>query len=704
MNKPIRQSERMNRRVWSEQASIGISAMLAGSQVSANSYGADVKAPLNRYPRMLHDWYGGIVHQVTRNHDALIDGLKTKADAEKYVETVRMKIRHCFGEEPPRTPLNSKVTGVVERDGYRIEKVVFESRPGFPVTANLYIPTRSEGRFPGVVGSCGHSMNGKAAEAYQAFSQGLARLGFVCFVFDPIGQGERFQYEVKEGKSVIGAGVNEHLHAGNQQFLVGEFFGSWRAWDGIRALDYLLTRKEVDPNRVGITGNSGGGTLSTWLCGLDRRWTMAAPACFITSFQNNFDNELPADTEQCPPQALALGLDHCDFLVAMAPKPVIILAKEKDFFDVRGAEKAYEQLKKIYRLLGAEENIALFVGPTDHGYSKENREAMYSWFITASNLEKSRYDLQPILGGELKASRKFSFIKEPSLVVEKDDTLWCTTEGQVANSDKVATVFTATREKSRLLSSNRPTLTSEQLITNVKEVLRLPVLPTEPPDYRIWSYLTNRNYPAKFGIGYSIVTELGIESVVYHLAKERLSSRPHNRGPNATLYVSDLSSDNELRSETLLKDLIADDSVELYCCDVRGTGESQPDTCGEGSFLKAYGSEYFYSIHGLMLNRPLLGGKTFDLLRVLQWLQSIGYQSVHLVAKGRGTLPATFAGLISPLVRQVTLSNSLSSFSAIAEAEYYELPLVSILPNVLASFDLPECYRELEVKKLKRMD
>src|SRR4029077_7097729 len=193
-------------------------------------------------------------------------------------------------------------------------------------------------------------------------------LGYVALIHDPIGQGERLQYINDNLKPRHGIGVSEHLYAGNQQYLVGEFFGAWEAWDGIRALDYLLTRKEVDPNHVGITGNSGGGTLSTWLIGLDRRWTMGAPACFPTTMRRNLENELPQDTEQCPPRAIALGLDHADFLAAMAPKPVVILAKEKDYFDVRGAEEAYARLKRLYGLLGAEANVKLFVGPTGHGY------------------------------------------------------------------------------------------------------------------------------------------------------------------------------------------------------------------------------------------------------------------------------------------------------------------------------------------------
>ncbi|NDD99963.1 hypothetical protein EB008_06735, partial [bacterium] len=360
----------------------------------------------NHFPRMVHDYLGRRVRESDRANIAGISKLKSKEDAQQYVLSVRKKIQTCFGSFPAKTPLNARVTGKVERDAYTIEKVLFESRPNFLVSANLYLPKGKKYPLPGVVGSCGHSLNGKAADAYQAFCQGLATMGYVVLIFDPIGQGERVQYGHVEQSKRPRIGVGEHLHGGNQQLLVGEFFGTWRAWDGIRALDYLLTRPEVDPNKVGVTGNSGGGTMTTWLCGVEQRWSMAAPACFVTTFRRNFENELPADSEQCPPRALALNLDHADFLAALAPKPIVILAKEKDFFDVRGSEEAYEKLKKLYSLLGAPENIKLCTGPTEHGYSIENRESMYQWF---NGITKTS-DLQ----------------KEPKVVVEKDETLWCT--------------------------------------------------------------------------------------------------------------------------------------------------------------------------------------------------------------------------------------------------------------------------------------
>ena len=127
---------------------------------------------------------------------------------------------------PEKTPLNAKVTGTVDRDAYTIEKVIFESRPRFYVTANLYLPKGAKVRDRAWSVRAATRLTARAEPAYQSFAQGLARMGYVVLIFDPIGQGERLQYGHVEKPERPGVGVGEHLLAGNQQFLVGEFFGS----------------------------------------------------------------------------------------------------------------------------------------------------------------------------------------------------------------------------------------------------------------------------------------------------------------------------------------------------------------------------------------------------------------------------------------------------------------------------------------------
>lgn len=658
----------------------------AGAAPAAEKKAAAAQAavtPLNRFPRMVQEYFVKQVSAAEQLGEKRRNALNSKADAEAYVRDVREKIQQCFGPWPEKTPLNPRITGVLERDTYRVEKVIFESRPGFPVTANFYLPKGRNTPAPGVVGSCGHSVEGKAAVAYQSFAQGLARQGYACLIFDPIGQGERLQYVNEQFKPRHGVGTSEHLYAGAQQFLVGEFFGSWRAWDGIRALDYLLTRPEVDPKHLGITGNSGGGTMTTWLCGVENRWTMAAPSCFVTTFLRNMENELPADTEQCPPHVLTFGLDHSDFLAAMAPKPVVILAKEKDFFDVRGSEEAYQRLKRLYALLGAEENISLFTGPTAHGFTQENREAMYQWFNRATGVSDAK--------------------TEPELAIEKEQDLWCTAHGQVAEL-KPRTVFSFTEASAHDLAKKRGKVPADELRRRVTEILKL--TPSKGvPEYRILRPMSGRKYPKKYAGSYAVETEPGLFTIVYRLSDEQVVSRPA-RGPRqAILYVSHLSADAELREEALLGELVqAAPDAAFYACDIRGTGESQPNTAGSNTFHNPYGSDYFYAIHSIMLSRPYVGQKTHDVLRVIDWLVANGHEEIHLVGKGRGAFPATFAALLSDKVTEVTLKNALTSYSAIAESEEYNWTLSTFVPSVLTKFDLPDCYAALAGKKLRQIE
>jgi dienelactone hydrolase len=662
-------------------AALGAELPAYAMQAARTTDGAPL-APLNRFPRMVQEFFVARENEVHRQRLKRLAELSTKADAEAYVQAVRLKIRDSFGPHPEKTPLNPRVTKTVERDAYRIENVIFESRPGFLVSANLYIPKGRTVPLPGVVASCGHSDNGKAIDTYQAFCQGLARLGYVVLIFDPIGQGERLQYVDANWKPMRGTGTGEHNYTGKQQVLVDERFCMWRAWDGIRALDYLMTRKEVDGRHLGITGNSGGGTMTTWLCGVEQRWTMAAPSCFVTEFRRNMENELAADPEQCPPKALALGLDHEDFLAALAPKPIIILAKEKDYFDARGNEAAYHRLKRLYRLLGAEENIAYFVGPTYHGYSQENREAMYRWFNRCTGISDAR--------------------TEPKLVMEKEEALRCTPHGQVAELQSKP-IFSFTQEKSRALAARRLDLDGAALPQTVAEVLRLPQR-VGTPEFRILRPLPDRKYPLRHALPYMVETDPGVHAIVYRLTAQPLLSRPPRETSKAILYVSHASADDELRSEPLIKDLIqSDPTAAFYTCDVRGVGDSEPQTTSLND-RGEYSTDYFYSSHANMLDYPYVGQRTFDVLRVLDWLNAWGYGQVHLAARGYGALPATFAALLSDHVVQVTLKHALKSYTEVAEARDYDWPLSALPPAVLSSFDLPDCYRELKRKNLKLLE
>ncbi len=674
-----------SRRELLQTSAAGFTGAIWAERLFAQQGGASAPglAPLNRFPRMMQEYIGAKVAEAERQSIARLAALKTKEEAEAHVKQTRARIADCFGPFPERTPLKPRVTGVVERDAYKIEKVIFESRPNLLVTANLYVPKGRKFPLPGVVGSCGHSVNGKAAEAYQSFAQGLARQGYVVLIFDPIGQGERLQYpDDDHTKSEVGAGVGEHLLCGNQQFLIGENFGAWRCWDGMRALDYLLTREEVDPKHVGITGNSGGGTMTMWLCGVEPRWTMAAPSCAVTTFRRNFDNELPTDTEQMPPLALKHGLEHGDFLSAMAPKPVVIIAAEKDFFDVRGSIETYERLRPLWRLLGAEQNLRLFIGPNEHGYTQPNREAMYGFFNEQTRIAQGS--------------------TEPEIVIEKDETLWCTPQGQVEPLGS-KTVMSFTQAASRELTAQRGELDAATVRQRVAALI--PPRPATPPDAQILRVIGGRQYPTKSATSYAVETEQNVRAIATRLDNTPRYSRPPQKEGRAILYVSHQSADVELREEPLVKELLAaEPDFEFYSLDVRGIGDSRPDTCGTNTYLTPYGNDYFYAIHSLMLGQSIPAQRAFDVLRVIDWLKANGRTEIHLAASGWGTIPATLAAMVSDNVKQVTLKHALTSWSSVAAEERYKWPLSSFVPGVLKSFDLPDCYRALAVKNLKQLE
>lgn len=638
----------------------------------------------NRFPRLLHEYNVRLVRAAEAAGARRRARLNTRADAEAYVLDARARIQQCLGPWPEKNPLKAKVTGVLERGDYAVEKVTFESRPDFLVTANLYVPAAARAaRRPGVVIACGHYPEGKAAESYQSVAQALARLGYVALIFDPLGQGERLQYPDGKLQSVYGPGTDEHLQAGNQLVLVGESLAAWRAWDGVRALDYLLGRPEVDPAHVGLTGNSGGGTDATWLCGIDPRWTMAAPQCFITTFRRNIENELPGDPEQCPPHALALGLDLDDFVAAMAPKPVALLGQEKDFFDARGLEEAHARLHRLYELLEAPDHLALDIAPDYHSFSLPSRLALYRWFNRAIGADAG--------------------VQEPPLRLEKPEDLLCTPRGQVATLGS-RSIPDFVRDKAAAFARSRQTLDRGALQRAVQDVLRLPVA-DEAPEYRILRPERPRGFPRAHAAVYAVETERDMFALVYRLDQERIVSRPPRTGPRALLYICHRSSDEELRNDPWLRQLVAetDPAVPVFTCDPRGSGESRPNTCNKLHTLP-YGADYFYAAHGLMLDRPSAGQRTHDVRQVIRWLQAHGHTEIHLVAQGWGAVPAAFAALLSDNVARVTLQHALTSYAEIAATPDYNWPLQALPPGVLAAFDLPDCYRALEAKQLRLIE
>ena len=327
----------------------------------------------------LLEWMDRIAQQQLSDREAAISRIHTVDEAKARQTWVRAKILELLGGLPDYNgPLNARITGRIERPRYTIEKVVFESLPDFYVTANLYLP-REGGKHPGVLIPMGHWEQGKLAA--QPIAANLAMKGFVALAYDPVGQGERQQaYDRRIEAPLAGGSTDQHFQAGAQSILAGENFARYRIWDAKRALDYLLSRPEVDNENIGCTGCSGGGTLTTYISALDPRIEVAAPACYINSWHQLFAGPI-GDSEQSFPFFLSSGLDVADYIELFAPKPWLINSTVGDFFPIEGARHAYQEALDWYRIYNAEDHIHWAVGPGPHGTPLEIREAIYEWMI-----------------------------------------------------------------------------------------------------------------------------------------------------------------------------------------------------------------------------------------------------------------------------------------------------------------------------------
>ena len=361
--------------------------MLAGSAVlKAQESGAealDFLHGLSEYeklPRMLQDY---MEREGQRAVAARRSSLKlaTVEDVARRRQYVREHILQAIGGLPERTPLNPRTIATMERQGYRIEKIIFESQPNFFVTANLYLPASGKARYPAVLYPLGHELGGKANPTWQQMLATLARKGYVALTWDPVGQGERVQiYDPDLFGSKLRGSTTEHTIQGIQCFLTGQHIARYTIWDAMRALDYLLSRKEVDPERVVCTGNSGGGTHTAYLSALDDRIKVAAPSCYITSWHWMLKTLGPQDAEQVFPGWLADGLDYPDFLYAVAPKPYLVLSAIRDFFPIDGARESFAEAKGVYAALEQPDKLKMFEADDGHGYSHPRRLAAYEWF------------------------------------------------------------------------------------------------------------------------------------------------------------------------------------------------------------------------------------------------------------------------------------------------------------------------------------
>jgi cephalosporin-C deacetylase-like acetyl esterase len=649
------------------------------SKVQWNVLGEEVEgAPVDQLLKNYH------LEHLQKHFDArkaAIRDITTPEQFEARQNDIRERLYRINGPMPKKSSLNAEITGRIERDGYVIEKVIYESRPSHHVTANLYLPKNRTGPVPGVLVPCGHSGNGKAAEAYQSICISLARNGMAALIYDPIGQGERHQALDENGEPAA-RGTSEHTLVGVGGLLVGTGTYNYRIWDGIRSVDYLISRPEIDGTRIGCTGNSGGGTMTSYLMAFDDRIVAAAPSCYLTTLERLFDTIGPQDAEQNFPSQVALGLDHADFIHLRAPKPTLMCVATQDFFDNDGAWITFREAKQMYSLLGHSERIGIIDYNDKHGFSKPRRTAAMR-FMRRWLLDK---DDNP---------------DEGEMTFCSDSELQCTTTGEVLSdfADGVS-AFEFTRRRAESLMKQRKALWSGSKSDALDKVRQLTGFRSSAEAPEVVSEGSQSVDADKYGWKGSIekllITRDG------ELPLPALLFKPDGLdkdGAPAVIYASSYGKSSSAEPGSECSRLAAEGKLVLSV-DVRGVGETRDAFKGRKGFFGSDWKTAFLSFH---LNRTLLGQRAEDLQTCFNYLVfggEVDSEQIELVGVARCGPVALHLAALDERIAQVRLVRSIQSWTEVASVPLAFEQLGNVVPFALEHYDLPDLARSMQARKV----
>ncbi len=606
---------------------------------------------------MMTDYLTAIVDEQFAKRAALLADLRTAEDWDRHAAFVRKSMAAWTGPLPERTPLRARVTGKIDRDKYALEKILFESRPNFLVSANLYLPRNSSGPRPAVLNVIGHSPAGKGTEKVQRRAIAQARKGFVALVVDCIGQGER---QVEDYAHVHSPPGNAHQVVGTQAFVAGTHVFNFMVWDAIRAVDYLVSRPEVDPTRIACTGCSGGGMMTTYILAFESRIAVAVPACNPCTWSHRVHANLSTDHEQVFFGAFASGIDpRGDQLFCNVPRPLLINATSDDKLNPpSGVWDLSTWLYKAYSAHGEPHKFQTTMVKAPHGYNQEQREVAYAWMLKWA-------------GGDA------SDFREEDFAVEKETDTWCTAEGNVYSQPGSRSPHDLVIE---YIETHRPRreMTKSQLRMSVKKVLGLKDSVQKP----------------KAEVGVTRLTA-GLKRTPVIMKPENgivlpavwIEPREEHSGGPVIIYLNDKGKSILVEEKAVLRGLL-ERGCRIFAVDLRGQGETSPDM-----------KEKFWDF---LAGRPIFGQRVDDIRTVVQYLSrsDTDGKGIYVWAKGISAIYAALAATLEDDVEGMVLEEPLLSFEQVVTTEVPAYRHEIILPGVLEQFDLPWVYKALSPMKV----
>ena len=585
----------------------------------------------------------------------------------------------------------------MQGDGFHIEKVIFDSQPNFPVTAALYLPdvAPASGRFPAIVVAPGHSIQGKSAD--YTFSSNFARNGFAVLDYDPIGQGERIQYfDQKTNTTTFGAATGDHGEAGLQPLLVGDAVSRYFIWDAMRAVDYLQSRKEIDGERIGAFGCSGGGTITAMMAGLEPRLAAVGVACFTTNFDTMLPSIGPQDAEQSIPGFISSGFDIPDWAELAAPRPYAIIATYADMFPFAGAQQSENEVRRFYGLFGASDQLKFITGPGPHGNILPLFPEILRFFV--KNLRPADSDAPLHIVLQPRGSSPFA----PPVNLPKD-AFQDTPTGQVATGlPNSETVQSLTMKRAQTVLSKDSGLRKDALSSlqhSVREVVKSDLQPDEANDpsktgYLSASDLSDSSISQDDGVHFDRVTIYVQPSV--HLVGRIAWQQSQGAHPAVLLLTNAASAaTGSADSDALTAQMrqLAKAGNLVFALTPR---PSPPGT--EATKSPLLGDYYITGLRAEIVDKTILGLRVDDTIRAINYLAMRGdVDRSHISADASFHLGLVLlhAAVLDPRLSHITVDHVLSSYKSLLDAP---MPLHSpedILPGVLLHYDIPDLTRVL---------
>ncbi len=622
------------------------------------------------YSDASNSMYHHLSRKATGQLDERAAGISKINNQSQWIERqqyIRETLSELVGPFPEKTPLNPQKIRIIDKGKFRIEHIVFESLPGFYVTSSLYIPSglKKRDKVPAVIYCSGHSEDGYRSPVYQHVIQNLVLKGFIVFAFDPVGQGERLEYfDRGTGKSVVGGPTKEHSYPGAQAFITGSSQAFYMIWDGIRAVDYLISRKEVDPLRIGITGRSGGGTQSAYIAAMDERIYAAAPENYITNYKRLFQSIGPQDAEQNIFNFICRGLDHPDFLIVRAPKPAMMITTTRDMFSIQGARETSREVSRIYKSYGKEEYFRMVEDDAPHESTRKNREAMYAFF-------------QQFLGNPGNPS------DEPTVTLAPEE-LQVTPTGQVCSSFNSETVYSLNRRRLEKLEAGLDLLRKNPGTFN-QEAVRYSRKASgyQEPDYSDEPVFTGRIIRDGYCIEKYFIKGEGDYIIPYLIFK------PVNTGGGGIIYLNPAGKSEAAESGGEIISLV-EKGFTVLAPDLLGTGETGPGIFeGDANFDGASHNLWYASILTGQSITAILASDVIKLGALLK--KTISGIEITGFAEKEMSPVMIHAAAFSSLFSRVILVEPLASYRSVADTRFYNPHLIfSTVAGALKGYDLPD--------------